>query len=126
MKRIKYLLIIISLFLIGIVSVNAKIPETKTREESENLGVNKKWTITAENKDNVLKSKYVNAEDKIYDFSDVLTEEEYEKLKSEATEFKNHTNMEIVILIYHINLPVHNLHQFQKKSVNHLHFLSYL
>ena len=103
MKRIKYLLIIISLFLIGIVSVNAKIPETKNREELENLGVNKKWTITAENKDNVLKSKYVNAEDKIYDFSDVLTEGEYEKLKSAATEFKNHTNMEIVILID--NLP---------------------
>ena len=103
MKKIKYLLIIISLFLIGIVSVNAKIPETKNREELENLGVNKKWTITAENKDNVLKSKYVNVEDKIYDFSDVLTEEEYEKLKSAATEFKNHTNMEIVILID--NLP---------------------
>ena len=32
MKKIKYLLIIISLFLIGIVSVNAKIPEQKTEK----------------------------------------------------------------------------------------------
>lgn len=111
MKRIKYLLIIISLFLVGIVNVNAKIPETKNREELENLGVNKKWTITVENKDNVLKSKYVNAEEKIYDFSDVLTEEEYEKLKNEAIEFKNHTNMDIVILIDSLPYSYDNMNE---------------
>lgn len=111
MKKIKYLLIIISLFLVGIVNVNAKIPETKNREELENLGVNKKWTITVENKDNVLKSKYVNAEEKIYDFSDVLTEEEYEKLKKEAIEFKNHTNMDIVILIDSLPYSYDNMNE---------------
>ena len=98
MKKIKYLLIIISLFLLGVTSVSAKVPEIKNREELENLGVNKKWQITDTNKSNVVKTKYVNAEEKIYDFSDVLTEEEYEKLKSEAQDFKNHTNMEIIIL----------------------------
>ena len=42
-KLIKYLLIITYLFLVGIVNVNAKIPEKKNREELENSGVNKKW-----------------------------------------------------------------------------------
>ena len=91
MKKIKYLLVVLSIFLIGIINVSAKIPETKNRDELENLGVNKKWNITDSNKANVLKTKAVNADDKIYDFSDVLTDEEYEKLKSEAIDFKNHT-----------------------------------
>ena len=65
MKKIKYLLIIISLFLLGVTSVSAKVPEIKNREELENLGVNKKWQITDTNKSNVLKTKYVNAEEKI-------------------------------------------------------------
>ncbi len=103
MKKIKYLLVVLSIFLIGIINVSAKIPETKNRDELENLGVNKKWNITDSNKANVLKTKAVNADDKIYDFSDVLTDEEYEKLKNEAIDFKNHTNMDIVILID--NLP---------------------
>ena len=33
MKKIKYLLIIISLFLLGVTSVSAKVPEIKNREE---------------------------------------------------------------------------------------------
>lgn len=103
MKNIKYLLIVLSVFLLGTLNVYAKVPETNNREELDNLGVNKKWQITDNNKDNVLKTKSVNAEDKIYDFSDVLTDEEYEQLKNAAQEFKNHTNMEIIILID--NLP---------------------
>lgn len=99
MKKIKYLLIIISIFFLGSLNVFAKVPETQNREELDNLGVNKKWEITDSNKKNVLNTKLVNAEDKIYDFSDVLTEEEYEKLRNEAQKFKEHTNMEIIILI---------------------------
>ena len=37
MKKVKYLLIIISLFLLGITTVSAKVPETKNREELENI-----------------------------------------------------------------------------------------
>ena len=103
MKKINYLIFICFIFLLGIVNINAKIPETKNRNEFENLGVNKKWNITNSNRSNVLNSKYVNADEKIYDFSNVLTDDEYEKLKREALEFKEHTNMEIIILID--NLP---------------------
>ena len=84
MKKIKIILLLLLISLIGIVNVNAAVPETKNREELDNLGVNKKWKITNKNRSNVLKTKYVNAEDKIYDFSGVLTDEELGKLKTEA------------------------------------------
>ena len=83
MKKIKYLLSIISVLFHGSLNIFAKVTETQNREELDNLGVNKKWEITDSNKKNVLDTKLVNAEDKIYDFYDVLTEEEYEKLRNE-------------------------------------------
>lgn len=99
MKKIKYLLLIIAIVLISIVNVSAKEPETKDRKTLDNYGVNKKWKITDKNKNNVLSTKYVNAEEKIYDFSGVLTDEEYENLKKQALAFKEKTNMDLVILI---------------------------
>lgn len=74
-------------------------PQTKDRNSSNNLGVNKKWKITSSNESNVLSTKYVDADEKIYDFSGVLTEDEVEKLKEQAKEFKKKTKMEIIILI---------------------------
>ena len=103
MKKIKTILLILLISLIGIVNVNASVPETKNREGLDNLGVNKKWKITDKNKSNVLRTKYVNAEEKIYDFSNILTDEDYEKVKQEATELKEAINMDVVILID--NLP---------------------
>lgn len=97
MKKLKYLLLVL-LLIVGITNVNAKAPETKDREELDNLGVSKKWKITDKNRSNVLNSKYVNADEKIYDFSEVLTDEEIEKLKSAAEEFKKKTKMEIIIV----------------------------
>lgn len=105
MKKVSYILLIIFVFLISIVNTNA-LPETKNREELDNLGVNKKWKITDDNRDNVLNTKYVDADQKVYDFSEVLTEEEIEQLKASAQEFKNKTKMEIIILVD--NLPYRN------------------
>ncbi len=73
--------------------------ETKDRSSLSNLGVNKKWKITDNNRDNVLRTKYVNADEKIYDFSGVIKKSEYEDLRKKALEFKEKTNMEIIILI---------------------------
>ena len=98
MKKFKYLLIVLLTFFIGISNIYA-IPETKNREGLENYGVNKKWKITDYNKNNVLKTKLVNSDEKIYDFSSVLTEEEINDLKVLSEEFTKKTNMDIIILI---------------------------
>lgn len=99
MKKLNILLLIVLVFLIGIVNVNAEIPEIKNRQDQENLGVNKKWKITSSNKQKILNTKLVDSEEKVYDFSQVLTEEEKEKLKEEATILKKQINMDVVILI---------------------------
>lgn len=98
MKRIKILLLIMITFLLGVSSVYA-IPETKERTQEDNYGVKKKWKITSSNEANVLRTKYVNADEKIYDFKDVLTEEEIAKLKKESEEFTKKTKMEIIVLV---------------------------
>ena len=105
MKKIKYLLIVLFTFFIGISNIYA-MPETKNREELENYGVNKKWEITDTNKSNVLKTKLVNSDEKIYDFSEVLTDEEISNLKKLSEEFTKKTNMDIIILIDNLEYSI--------------------
>lgn len=105
MKKIKYLLLIILLF-----PLNYKAStETKDRNELENYGVNKHWQITEKNKQNVLNTKSVNAEEKIYDYSDILTEDEEIEIKNKIDKFIEHTNMDMVFVS--INLPYTSDHQ---------------
>ena len=74
MKRI-IRIIILSLLLILPLSLKAEV-NLKERTESNNYGVNKKWKITESNINNVKSTKYVDSSEKIYDFSNVLNEEE--------------------------------------------------
>lgn len=79
-KIIKHLLIILLL------TININVfasTNTYERKEENNYGVNKKWDIT--NKENVIINlPYVDSNEKIYDFADILTDEEekilYEKI----------------------------------------------
>lgn len=75
--------------------------EVKTfdRNEMENLGVKKHWKITDSNKDNILRTKAVDASDKIYDFSGVLTKEEEDTLREQMNAFTEKTNMDIIIVV---------------------------
>ncbi len=119
MKRIKILLLIILLTPILVFAqelTNEQITQEQTinqeqeqevetvkttdRESLANLGVNKKWKITDKNRDNVLRTPYVNADEKIYDFSNVLTSEEKEQLKERINQFMSKYNMELVIVTY--------------------------
>lgn len=92
---IKYLLLIIILIPF---TINAEIT-TYERNSSNNYGVNKDVKITNDNKYEILKTKYVDASTRIYDFSDVLTDEEETTLKKEIDEFENKTGFALVILI---------------------------
>ena len=77
--------------------------EVVDRETLENYGVNKKWKITEQNKQNVLNTKKVDASKKIYDFSDILTDEEEIEIYDKIIDFIEKNNMDLVILTD--NLP---------------------
>ncbi|MBR3210737.1 MAG: TPM domain-containing protein [Bacilli bacterium] len=94
-KKLLFLLIIISL----VTPVFAKEPTTCDRSSKSNLGVNKKWKITDKNRGNVLNAPCVDASEKIYDFSGVLSEEDYDQLKKQLEEYTKETKMDAVIII---------------------------
>ena len=101
MKKIKVLLVAI-LTLVIAMSVNAEVV-TQDRTTLENYGVNKKWKITESNKQNILSTPKVDASEKIYDFENVLTDEEKVKLKEQIDNYMEKTGFELIIVIK--NLP---------------------
>lgn len=96
MKRFfRYLLLVIILIPF---TINAEIT-TYERNANNNYGVNKDIKITDKNKNDILNTKYVDASARIYDFSNILTDEEEATLKEEIDEFENKTGFTLVILI---------------------------
>ena len=96
MKKIKLLFALIILLLTPI-SVFAST-NTYDRNTLDNYGVNKKWEITTSNKYNVLRSKKVDAKEKIYDFADILTDEEEEKLLVRINNFISKYKIDFVFM----------------------------
>lgn len=95
MKYIKLSLFVVLLSLASLIQVNA----LEERTEDNNYGVNKKEIeITSSNKSNILTTPYVDASEHIYDFADILTDEEEEDLYKSVQEFINKTGMDMVIL----------------------------
>ena len=98
MKKFKNIFLIILL-----IYVTPVLASTKTYERTEeDLGVNKNWIITEQNKSNVLATPRVNADGKIYDFAEVITEEDEATLFNLAKNFINKTNMDIVIVTINV------------------------
>lgn len=91
----KILVSLLSLVIgLNIVSASTNtIPRT-----DEDLGVNKKWTINEKNIENVKRTPRVDASEKIYDFGEILTEEEEKILYEKIKEYISYTNMDMVIL----------------------------
>jgi len=96
----KFILIFILTLLIPI---NVKAVETYDRTTLDNYGVNKKWNITSSNVNNVLNTYKVNSNEKIYDFSNVLTDEEESLLREMINEFIEKHNTDLVIFIDDLN-----------------------
>lgn len=76
------------------------------RNESNNYGINKKIVLTEERLNKIKETKYVNANEKIYDFSDILTDDEEQRLYSKIQQFIEKTKMDFVILTD--NVPYSN------------------
>lgn len=99
-KILKLTLIIvtfISAYILLPTTVNAEV-KTYNREELKNYGVNKKWNINTNNKDNILKTYAVDSNQKVYDFSNILTDEEEQKLTDRMNSFTEKYKIDIVIL----------------------------
>ena len=100
------LLIIFSIFYIPVVKAEnynekGKV-EVKDRNQLDNIGVNKKWTITEKNRWNVLRTPYVDSSKKIYDFTDILTDSEERILKEKIDEFISKYHTELIIMDYYL------------------------
>ena len=98
----KFLTIILSLVLF-ITPVFAEMPNGSNRNDMQNYGVNKKWTIDSKNLSNVLRTPYVDATKKIYDYGNILTDGEETILKEKIGQFIELAHMDMVILT--IDMP---------------------
>lgn len=96
MKKLSKILCVMLLFLISI-TVNAEV-KTNDRNSSNSYGVNKKWNINDDNKINILNTPYVDASEKVYDFSDIIVDNDESELKEKVEEFIELTNMDMVIV----------------------------
>ena len=96
MKRI-YILITILVSLMVITNVNASV-KTYERNETNNYGVKKEIIFDDNKLEHVKNTRLVDASEKIYDFADLLTNEEESELKKLIDSFIEKTNMDLVIL----------------------------
>lgn len=96
-NKLLILILGIFVFLFNINVVNAKVT-TYDRNNYPNLGVNKKIDVNAKNKRNIMNTAMVDARIKVYDFADILTEEEESLLREHIDKFMDNASMDVVIL----------------------------
>jgi len=68
------------------------------RTEENNWGVRKRIELTDTRLNIIRNTKYVNANEKIYDFSSILSEDDEVKIKEYVDKFINATGMDFVVL----------------------------
>lgn len=97
MKKILKFIFIIFLTLISTLNVYAST-NTIDRNTLENYGVNKNVQNINSKLSSIMKTKKVDANEKIYDFADILTDEEEQNLKTKIDEFIENNKMDMVIV----------------------------
>lgn len=95
MKKIRIFTFLFLMFLSTNVCASVK---TFDRTSENNFGVNKNISINSSNKSNILNTPMVDAEEKIYDFADILSDEEEDEIYKYINEFINKTNMDMVFV----------------------------
>lgn len=96
MRKVYYLLLIVILFSFCIVPVSAST-NTFSRTE-DNLLVSSDITVTSQNIDNILNTPAVDASEKVYDFAELLTLSEEEKLYHQVEQFMDSANLDLAIV----------------------------
>lgn len=84
-------------FFLFIGCCNAEI-KTYDRNSLDNYGVNKRFKVHSSNLNNVLNTYAVDADDKIYDFADILSSSDEYNLKNLIDNYTKTTGFELVIL----------------------------
>ncbi len=95
MKILKKLILIALCIFINTKIVSAST-ETRERTEENNYGINKK--LPHANITNAKKIPFVNANEKIYDYADILTDEEEKKVYESINKFIKETHMDMVFV----------------------------
>ena len=99
MKKIKYLLIVF--LLISTIKVNAS---TQTFERTEeNLLIPDEIEVTEKNKELILKTPSINEKEKIYDFAELLTEEEEKIIYGKILKYIDETFLDLAIVTINDN-----------------------
>ncbi len=99
MRKIRLVLVTLCLLLLPITLTKAQVT-TKVRTANNNYGVKKNWDMTSERIEYAKQTPYVDASEKIYDFSDILTDEEEKALYDRIIPMIEEYKMEIIILTY--------------------------
>lgn len=90
---------IIFTILLFLISFNICYASTNTYERTEdNLRVNKKWDINNKNINDVFNTPSVDASEKVYDFANILTDEEEIEIKGLIDEFIAETGFDLVFV----------------------------
>lgn len=97
MKKLAKLLIISICIFLNIPNIKAST-NTYDRLEENNYGVNKHWNITNKNINNVKNTKLVDANEKVYDFADILTEDEEQEIYEKINSFIKKNNIDMVFV----------------------------
>lgn len=96
MKKLFKILVLL-IILISTTNVYAST-NTFDRNTLENYGVNKNIDNINSKLSYIMKTKKVDANEKIYDFANILTDEEEQKLKERIDQFIEKNNMDMVIV----------------------------
>ena len=105
MKKLKQLIIITLCIFLNTTIVFASTQKYERTEENK-YGVNKHWNINSNNLKNVKNTPYVNANEKIYDYADILTDEEEKEAFEKIDSFIKETQIDMVFVS--IDMPYYN------------------
>ena len=79
-------------------TINNDSIKTYERTKENNYGVKKDYEINSYNEPNVLRTPFVDPNKKLYDFAELLTEEEEKLLVDKIAAYIEKTNMDLVIV----------------------------
>ena len=97
MKKLVFIILLLFVSTTVYASTN-----TIDRGTLDNYGVNKKWNVDDDMLYYIKKTPAVNANEKVYDFCDILSDEEEKEIYSKIGEFRNKTGFDLVYLSYNL------------------------
>ena len=102
MKKFYFIIICLFSFVLPVLAT----PTTYERNENNHYGVNKKWSINDNNLEKILKTPYVNADERIYDFANILDYQTINSLNQLIEDFEKETGFTFVFIStnnYYVN-----------------------